>query len=162
MEYIIYLHPKEGSEAFNQLSKFWEKGRALLPDNLAFRYPFHATLVSFFKTSEPKVVFEAAKNIFRHFSVSAGEIYTNGTFKMVPLQSFELDHYIATLVEKFDFIRSRVIGNLHITLTHEIKEGDIPVAEELTKIIDVSKWTDDWNVAMWCRNGENWTHMFLE
>ena len=159
-QYIIYLHPKQGSIGFDQMTKFWNNGKDVIQSNLAFNYPFHSTLVSFFKTNHPEKVAEEAKKIFGKISAVAGEIFhgDGGTFNAIDVNSHDLDSAIKILTDKFDFIKSDVIGKLHITLTHKINKNSASVASTIIENnIDTTKWTDEWSVIMWCRQEGIWS-----
>ena len=157
MAYIIYLHPKQNSEACNQLCNFWESGKQIMPENLAFLYPFHATLVSFFDTDEPENVAEYAKKCIIEVNVKSEQIIGDNNIKMVSLKSHRVDSFIESVCQNFSYIKSKVVGKLHLTLTHHISQNNIANANLLLQNIDISKWTNDWTIIMWNRvPKDNW------
>jgi hypothetical protein len=153
MSRIIYLHPRAGTEAYMQLEQFWELGRRQLIGNLAFAYPFHATLVSFFES-----------NTVQHPPPPTLPVFTTGitgndtqTFKMVAITAPDIDRYIGDLG-----LKSRVVGQLHITLVHEIPDTEVEIANRLIEsTIDTTKWSSDmvdWTIVLWNRGegGTGW------
>lgn len=152
-KYIIYLHPRENSVAYEQLANFWRSNIDIKPND-ARNYPFHATLVSFFETTEPEKILKSAKNIFKdnnfNFNVKVSEIVREKSVKYISISSEEIDEFIKKITSD-THLKSRVIGALHITLAHNTQKKDDTKLENLiSNSINIDEWSPkEWTIVMW-------------
>lgn len=154
MKYILYFHPKKGTNKYNQLHKLWDIFEEKKVHNNAIIYPFHSTLSGFFETENIQNICRGIEEIFsvnNGFEVEGFKFSDNGPLKTINFKCPEIKEKLDKLQSKFNFIRCPSKNCLHFTLCNQIKESDnIFFKKLISENIDISEWEPmGWNVILW-------------